>query len=237
MTDEKQNKIELDENVLKQDVHNRPNTYARLGMELVRRTCEAQGLKPIPADYEPAMQFVMSFVLSVIHNNTLQLQDQIRALQAAPQQATTNAPAKRCPHCGSKDIGKQRCLDCGFKLADAVTPTKACPHCGSTDYATERRPNGNHVCNICHSKWPNRKEPATTTLRRPAEAIDGVLEFLRDAFRNDGAEGESVHALCDEVGYLREEVTNLRESLRVARGSDPERGTVIDGVRNPWGGG
>lgn len=32
-----------------------------------------------------------------------------------------------------------------------------CPRCGSPNVATERRPNGNHLCTACRHKWPNRK--------------------------------------------------------------------------------
>lgn len=38
---------------------------------------------------------------------------------------------------------------------------------------------------------------------RAPEQLRGIIEFARGAFRNDGAEGESVHALCDALeAYL-----------------------------------
>ncbi len=33
--------------------------------------------------------------------------------------------------------------------------------------------------------------------------IDGAVAFLRENWRDDGAEGESVHLLCDEIASLR----------------------------------
>lgn len=36
------------------------------------------------------------------------------------------------------------------------------------------------------------------------DVIKGAIETLRDAFRNDGAEGESIHLVCDELEKLTE---------------------------------
>jgi hypothetical protein len=38
----------------------------------------------------------------------------------------------------------------------------------------------------------------------PKAAIDGAIATLREAFFNVGAEGESVHLVCDEVERQRE---------------------------------
>lgn len=38
----------------------------------------------------------------------------------------------------------------------------------------------------------------------PKQIIDGAIATLRESFPNDGAEGESVHLVCDEVERQRE---------------------------------
>ena len=57
-------------------------------------------------------------------------------------------------------------------------------------------------------RCPNCNKPMTT-----ARAMI-VVKFARETWRNDGAEGETVHALCDEVEALREENLVLRGCLR-----------------------
>lgn len=40
--------------------------------------------------------------------------------------------------------------------------------------------------------------------------LPGVIAFLRGAWRNDGAEGESVHAVCEDAEQLLTEVRRYR---------------------------
>ena len=42
--------------------------------------------------------------------------------------------------------------------------------------------------------------------------INAVMKFCREEFLNDGAEGESVHKLCDYIDKLRKEVAKLVEA-------------------------
>jgi hypothetical protein len=35
---------------------------------------------------------------------------------------------------------------------------KTCPKCGHDKISTERRMNGNHICQKCRNVWPNKRE-------------------------------------------------------------------------------
>lgn len=71
-----------------------------------------------------------------------------------------------------------KCKSCGFPIetklpditlcperdGDICEPQKkqakrklACPRCNGKNIATERRPNGDHICGSCRHKWPNKK--------------------------------------------------------------------------------
>lgn len=45
---------------------------------------------------------------------------------------------------------------------------------------------------------------------RPTTQLRGIVKFLRENFINDGAEGESVHALCDAVQKILEDLTRAQ---------------------------
>lgn len=49
---------------------------------------------------------------------------------------------------------------------------------------------------------------------RPKLHVDGAIALLRESFRNDGAEGESVHLVCDELEGFRKRAERLEAVLR-----------------------
>lgn len=49
--------------------------------------------------------------------------------------------------------------------------------------------------------------------RRSAAQIDAIIEDVRKSWPRDGAEGEGVHALIDEIEYLREIKKTLERDL------------------------
>lgn len=72
--------------------------------------------------------------------------------------------------------------------------------------------------------------------RKPVHIIDGALTEVRKSWPRDGSEGESVHALCDEIEYLREDVAALRTECRAledARDQDLQRLVTLLGAASP----
>ena len=53
-----------------------------------------------------------------------------------------------------------------------MSDTFNCPVCGSKNIATEKRLNGNHICQDCHHRWKNYT-PARDP--RPVDRIDPFL--------------------------------------------------------------
>jgi hypothetical protein len=53
---------------------------------------------------------------------------------------------------------------------------------------------------------------------RRCTRIDSVIRFLREAFRDDGAEGESVHLLCREVEAMTADLERAHEEIAATRG-------------------
>lgn len=48
--------------------------------------------------------------------------------------------------------------------------------------------------------------------------VQSAIAFARETWRNDGAEGETVHLLCDAVEHLTERLASEREQAgRLAR--------------------
>jgi hypothetical protein len=47
--------------------------------------------------------------------------------------------------------------------------------------------------------------------------VDGAIRVVREGNRNDGADGESAHLVCDEVERLREQLDRLRDVRDAAR--------------------
>lgn len=68
-------------------------------------------------------------------------------------------------------------------------------------------------CGACFSQM-EVECPELVERKKPRPPMEGVIAFLREAWRNDGAEGESVHALCDEVEQLRSERDKARTRVK-----------------------
>lgn len=62
-----------------------------------------------------------------------------------------------------------------------------------------------------------RRPLSAYEVRNLEQRATGAIALLRGAFNNDGAEGESVHVVCDELERLRAEVTRLRAVQDAAR--------------------
>ena len=57
-----------------------------------------------------------------------------------------------------------------------------CPHCGETaEILTEKRPDGNHICGVCGTTWPNVKPapcPSCADLRDKLAAAEARADEL-----------------------------------------------------------
>jgi hypothetical protein len=51
---------------------------------------------------------------------------------------------------------------------------------------------------------------------RPIDEVEGAIKFARENFCNDGAEGETVHLLCDELQVALRDLAVLRAELKAA---------------------
>jgi hypothetical protein len=72
---------QFDQKFFSTDVANMPNTYARLGVELLRKTCEAQSV-PFPEELSAVLQWTIAFVCSVSHNESLMLHEELKKLRS-----------------------------------------------------------------------------------------------------------------------------------------------------------
>jgi len=61
---------------------------------------------------------------------------------------------------------------------------------------------------------PAVQAPTRGEALRPKLHVDGAIALLRESFLNDGAEGESVHLVCDELEAFRARAEHLEEVLR-----------------------
>lgn len=57
------------------------------------------------------------------------------------------------------------------------------------------------------------RKPRQDIGRFSDHAIEGAVATCRESFRNDGAEGESVHLVCDALLDARAEILRLKEKL------------------------
>lgn len=64
--------------------------------------------------------------------------------------------------------------------------------------------------------------------------VPGIIRFLRDNFLRDGAEGDSVHALCDAAEYLLEQRARLVLDLRRLRTRLDALLTELDDPSGRW---
>jgi hypothetical protein len=75
----------------------------------------------------------------------------------------------------------------------------------------------------CHNGSAKEWLPACRACGEPAprpenkSRTQSIIAFARETWRNDGAEGETVHALCDALAQREEEVNELEVVLESER--------------------
>lgn len=72
------------------------------------------------------------------------------------------------------------------------------------------------------------KKESMPRRRMSQEVEDGVICTVREAWRNDGTEGESIHALCDALEDERERRERVESALGVEMA---ERGIAQEWAR------
>ena len=60
------------------------------------------------------------------------------------------------------------------------------------------------------------------------ERLRGAVAFLRGAFHNDGAEGESVHRVCADALALFDRLDALEKAILSSAGDEAQREAAID---------
>lgn len=83
-----------------------------------------------------------------------------------------------------------------------------CPKCGSTSIATERHPDGSHVCGDCKYYWPNKKEEMKPTYKKLHELIELAEKGVKFKARHiEGYWQTEYYFKCSSsVGWTTEEV-------------------------------
>lgn len=121
-----------------------------------------------------------------------------------PDDFCAEGHAERCVH----DFRRGACpFACGEPGGHEWLPAETCDACNGSGVQYERRIGA-------HGEWGDYSYPCRCT-GKPRDLlhaighsgqrlrVEGAIALLRKAFRNDGAEGESVHQLCDALDPAR----------------------------------